>query len=372
MLTNEPKTLISDALARVVSYRKSGLSLNHIVGCPLDCAYCVRHGDGEYGLKRPTALMDDDEAVARLVDSSYFVPHVTPLQLLNQSTDPLLPAVEPHTLAVLERLDALGLTNHVLVISRYRLRREVCERINALQKLRVTLFFTWSGIEDTRIEPVSSEIAIASLRLAHTHAERYRVVLYWRPIVSGLNDSLRHIARARELSQHAHATVFTGLFYREAIKQFFVENGLPELYDDVARRKILPRELEARVLKHFEPSEQRPLFRKTSCAVAYAHRVADYNGHIGVREICDICPSEQIARCLKEHRKPPTDEFARIARELGATAEPVFVEGRVVVAGLSDQHRYLLQHRYGYQVHDVLHPHLVRRHGRAEIGWDAP
>ncbi|MFD1045277.1 hypothetical protein ACFQ1S_06610, partial [Kibdelosporangium lantanae] len=31
----------------VVEYRKSGLSLNHIQGCPLDCAYCVRH---TYGL----------------------------------------------------------------------------------------------------------------------------------------------------------------------------------------------------------------------------------------------------------------------------------------------------------------------------------
>jgi len=27
----------------VVEYRKSGLSLNHIQGCPLDCAYCIRH-----------------------------------------------------------------------------------------------------------------------------------------------------------------------------------------------------------------------------------------------------------------------------------------------------------------------------------------
>ena len=31
----------------VVEYRKSGLSLNHIQGCPLDCAYCLRH---TYGL----------------------------------------------------------------------------------------------------------------------------------------------------------------------------------------------------------------------------------------------------------------------------------------------------------------------------------
>jgi hypothetical protein len=29
----------------IVEYRKSGLSLNHIQGCPLDCAYCIRHPD---------------------------------------------------------------------------------------------------------------------------------------------------------------------------------------------------------------------------------------------------------------------------------------------------------------------------------------
>ncbi|HXZ72368.1 MAG TPA: hypothetical protein VEH31_16070 [Streptosporangiaceae bacterium] len=27
----------------LIEYRKSGLSLNHIQGCPLDCAYCIRH-----------------------------------------------------------------------------------------------------------------------------------------------------------------------------------------------------------------------------------------------------------------------------------------------------------------------------------------
>ena len=34
--------------SRVVGeYHKSGLSLNHLRGCPLDCAYCIRH---TYGL----------------------------------------------------------------------------------------------------------------------------------------------------------------------------------------------------------------------------------------------------------------------------------------------------------------------------------
>jgi hypothetical protein len=41
----------------VIEYRKSGLSLNHIQGCPLDCAYCIRHTYGLWDQRQPRALM---------------------------------------------------------------------------------------------------------------------------------------------------------------------------------------------------------------------------------------------------------------------------------------------------------------------------
>ena len=47
----------------VVEYRKSGLSLNHIQGCPLDCAYCIRHTYGLWDQRTPKALMTDARAV---------------------------------------------------------------------------------------------------------------------------------------------------------------------------------------------------------------------------------------------------------------------------------------------------------------------
>jgi hypothetical protein len=43
----------------------------------------------------------------------------------------------------------------------------------------------------------------------------------------------------------------------------------------------------------------------------------------------------------------------------------------VVVTGLDEQHRYLVQHTFGYQVHDVDKPHHLNRHGRADVGWPA-
>ena len=255
---------IAPALREVIEYRKSGLSLNHIVGCPLDCGYCVRHLFGNFDMRKPHTLMTDEQAVNELVRHRYLVPDRTPLQLFNRATDPLLPDVKPHTFRVLELLDGRGLRNHILVISRYHITADDCRRLNALSSLRVTLLFTHSGIADPRIEPVKSRIAARSMMRAYKHAERYRVLQYWRPIVPGLNDTTKDIRTAADLSQHAHATVFTGLFYRDEIRAYYQAQGLPEPYGDVARRKILPEDTEARILTEFAAHGGRDIFRKTS------------------------------------------------------------------------------------------------------------
>lgn len=258
----------------VVEYRKSGLSLNHIQGCPLDCAYCIRHTYGLWDARVPEALMSDEQAVEALVGHRYFQPHVTPLQLFNRATDPFLPVVRPHTFAVLEDLDTRGYRNHVLVITRHQMKPGDIDRLDALVNLKVTLLFTYSGIADTRIEPYPSSVAAESLRLMSAPAGRkYRTVLYWRPLVPGLNDSPAHLAAACYLAQAADATVFTGLFYRDEIAAYYRATGLPEPYGDTARRKIVPETLERRVLAAF--GESAPLFRKTSCAVSFAHGLPD-------------------------------------------------------------------------------------------------
>ncbi|MBM7168608.1 hypothetical protein JQK87_09305 [Streptomyces sp. G44] len=92
---------------------------------------------------------------------------------------------------------------------------------------------------------------------------RYRTVLYWRPLVPGLNDTDEHLDQAYKFAQHADTTVFTGLFYRDQIAEYYKASGLPEPYTDTARRKIVPETLEQRVLATFDAAT--PLFRKTSC-----------------------------------------------------------------------------------------------------------
>jgi DNA repair photolyase len=372
LLAREQVERLPARAREVVEYRKSGLSLNHVQGCPLDCAYCIRHSYRLWDQRQPRALMSDADAVNELMGHRYFQPHVTPVQVLNRATDPFLPNVRPHTFAVLEDLDERELTNHVLVITRHRMKPEDVDRLNQLRHVKVTLLFTYSGIDNKHIEPYPSQVAAESLKLMSAPPRRrYRTVLYWRPLVPGLNDSDEHLERAFELGQRADATVFTGLFYREEIAAYYKANDLPEPYSETARRKIFPEALEQRVLSSFSASA--PLFRKTSCAVSYAHGLPDYNGHYGIRELCDICPLSQVELCAGAHHVPTPNRLRQTAEALPEARglEVVEVSERAaVVSGLdTEQPRYYLQHALGFQVHDVAHPHRTRRHGRAEIGW---
>lgn len=372
LLTDAERASMRPELMDVIENRKSGLSANWIVGCPLDCGYCVRHLFDNFGMKVPRAIMREAEAADLLTGHPFFQPHVTPIQLLNRATDPMLPVVKPHTFEMLRQLDERELTNHVLVISRWRVDPEDCAVLNSFRNIKLTLLITFSGIEHEQVEPVDSTIAATSLRTAFESAERYRSVLYWRPIVPGLNDSDEHLSRALELTRYAHATVFTGLFYKDQIRAYYRDHGLPEPYEEGARRKVLPEALEQRILAavRSRPAGGSPLFRKTSCAVTYAHGAADYNGHYGIRELCDICPAAQVQRCAKAWTPPQARQVAAMAEALGGKL--VTINDRaVVVGGLDEQRRYVMQHSLGFQVHDVSKPHHLHRHGRADLGWPA-
>ena len=94
LLTRDQIDALPARAREVVEYRKSGLSLNHVQGCPLGCAYCIRHTYGVWDMDQPRALMDDTSAVRALVEHPYFQPHVTPIQVFNRATEPMLPRVK--------------------------------------------------------------------------------------------------------------------------------------------------------------------------------------------------------------------------------------------------------------------------------------
>lgn len=303
-----------------------------------------------------------------LINHWAFRAHTTPIQIFNRATDPFLPGVKQHLFTTLKDLDRRGLSNPTLVITRWKIDPVDIEQLEMLEHLKLTVLVTWSGIEDERVEPVSSAIAARSLEVLAKKAFRTKKILYWRPIISGMNDTPMHFASARQLAEFADATVFTGVFYRDEIRDYFRQAGVPDLYEAVARRKILPRETERRILDHFEGL---PIFRKTSCGIAYAHGVSDFNGHWGINELCEICPESQRRICSQHHRTPGLEQVRELARLVSLSTDDIDIsEHRVQVVGSTEAQRYFMQHALNFQVHDRAQPHRQHRHGRAEIGWE--
>jgi DNA repair photolyase len=373
LMPAEQQESLDPYMAQIVTYRKSGLSLNHIIGCPLDCGYCVRHFWGNFEVKTPQLLVSTAEAVEMLVGHVGFRPHVTPIQIFNKATDPFLPGVKPHLFAALRDMDDRGLTNLVLLITRFRVTEQDMAELEKLRNLRVTLLFTYSGIADARVEPIAkSRITLTSLATACRASERTKVILYWRPIVPGWNDDPDTMAGVLRAGSGADAIVFTGYYHKEENAAYLRSLGVDVPYadDDFARRKVMPAELDEKVITAWRDSgATTPLFRKTSCGVSFVHGVPDYNGHWGVNELCDICPVQQRTLCRDAHQVPTEEQLRGLLDELGYITPTMLDGGHVWTHGLTEQQRYPIQHILGYQVWDLDLPHFAHAHGRSLTGY---
>jgi hypothetical protein len=93
--------------------------------------------------------------------------------------------------------------------------------------------------------------------------------------VPGWNDQPATMAHVLDTGRDADAIVFTGYYHKPENAAYLREQGVPLPYgdDEYHRRKAMPAQLDAAVIAAWRASGiSTPLFRKTSCGVAYAHR----------------------------------------------------------------------------------------------------
>lgn len=369
-LNQQQLNQIDGALLDIISYRKSGLSLNHIIGCSFDCAYCVRHFFGNFDMKEPSMICSDEDAVFQLVNHKFFIPDVTPIQIFNRATDPFLKKVKPHLFAVLDLLDTKGLKNNILIITRGHVSSDDIDKLESFKNLKITLLLTYSGIADPNIEPiVKNNVTVNSIRRIHKYKNRVRLVLYWRPIVAGWNDDDESIDRALNAAKYADAIVYTGYYHRPENAEHLRKIGIYVPDDDYARRKLMPQNLEKKILDRYRSSGLNvPMFRKTSCGVSFVQNVADYNGHWGVNELCDICPDKQKEICRNAYKTPTIQEFESLLNKYDYDTTFNIDDGHIWTEGLGEEKRYHLQHILGYQIWDIMKPHFKYQHGRSPAG----
>lgn len=98
------------------------------------------------------------------------------------------------------------------------------------------------------------------------------------------------------------------------------------------------------------------------------HAAPDYNGHWGVREICDICPASQQRRCAEDYHQPAPADMDRVLAMFGYQSPYLIEDGHVWTHGLGEQRRYAIQHTLRYQIWELDQPHYLHAHGRAPHG----
>jgi hypothetical protein len=87
-----------------------------------------------------------------------------------------------------------------------------------------------------------------------------------------------HVAGVLDVGRDVDAIVFTGYYHKAENAEYLRGLRVEVPYiDDYARRKTMPRDLDARVVAAWRDAGiSTLLFRKTSCGVAYAHGTPDY------------------------------------------------------------------------------------------------
>ena len=300
-VTNDERKELSEYALKIVDYRRTGISLNHIIGCPMDCAYCVRHFWGNFKMKIPHMLCSDEEAVSLLINDVHFIPNRIPIQFLHKATDPFLPSVKKHTFTVLKRLDDLKLHNIVMLITRFAIKEEDLEFLNSLVHIQPCIFVTYSGITDKLIEPVA--LSGMFQRTIQTLATRDRkakckFVQYWRPLVKGWNDDEETIRSVLSYSNHFDAIVIKGLRHKKENDDYFKEKGIQISHQYGEYKKWFDTSIYSRI--NFISSSlniETPIFTKTSCAISCVCKRPDYNLQYLQKKECERCTINQRELC---------------------------------------------------------------------------
>lgn len=102
-VANGHPLLASESTSEIVEPTASWLSINPLMGCSLECAYCFREKWG--APSEPYETVNSQIALNALINHSLFRANETPLTVNVSSTDPLLPTVKPVTFNCIKYLD---------------------------------------------------------------------------------------------------------------------------------------------------------------------------------------------------------------------------------------------------------------------------
>jgi DNA repair photolyase len=295
-----PEGFVCDTSLHVgeaVEHTTSWLTINPTIGCPLGCVYCFRTRWGAQDI--PRTMAEPAQLVNALVSHPEFRPNITPVAINVSSTDAFLPSVRDTTLACVDNLEARGLRNIVGLITKSEILPQHIQRLTALRYVRPIVFVSYALIPH-HIEPVPLEPRVRTMRRLKTAG--VPVVLYYRPIVRGWNDSPETMeAILRMGGAMADAIAYGGLRLSPEIRHEMTKHKveIPRESTDF-QDKELDTDIQHRLHKmHEQLGISIPLYKHTSCAVSFLFKMTNYNGLAAnpERNCTPSCPRAQQQLC---------------------------------------------------------------------------
>lgn len=285
-----------------IEYMKSALSVNTHFGCALGCGYCIVNytmgADKEFNIRNPYQLLDE------LIDSKLFVKNKTLLSI-NNKTDPLLNRVRKDTFQFINLLRENGLQNPLMLISKLALRESDLELLEDYPG-RIYFFTSYSGMPK-EIEPISG-IQLNNLNILKKR-KKVDSIHYWRPLIKGLNDSNENIKFLLESVQDScDCSVVSGIRLSPYLVKTLKNYGANFVgWDGDTSHKYLDKGIVSNIIDIRNSNfPDYPLFKKTSCSIAYLSNLSDYNFNF-LKENCDSfqnCKNQNVCNL----RKLPTSE----------------------------------------------------------------
>lgn len=304
-----------------ITLSKSFLVLTSIAGCRNDCVYCYKHGWDIKNKFKPERLFETKDILNDLKEHKYFNPNI-PLAINNSAADPFQEGVTETTFELLDGLESMRLKNIVALITKEYLSEEMIGRLESYKHIRPIIFVSYAFLPQ-KFEKVVNDRRMESIR--NISRSKLKKVLYYRPIISGVNDSEKIASEIVKLGE-----TYFDCIVRSSLKadvntiEYMAKKGIfldprqdigLNIHDSL--KKMLP-ETRERVDGVLAKSSI-PYFKKTSCAISYLFNEPDYNTHWIRKEIyCSRnCPEAQQSRCLMQSTKKPSDkEVKRLLKRL--------------------------------------------------------
>jgi len=280
---------------------KNFLSLNSVVGCRNDCVYCYKHSWNFLDKFVPHQIYSVSQIVDNLLNHPYYAENI-PLAIHNSATDPFQKGVKNVTYEIMDSLENLGIKNIVALITKEYVSKKDIERIESFENIKPVLFVSYSGL------PLNYERVVDDRRLKtmqNLKESNLKKILYYRPIIKGVNDDVNTIEKIIELGdEYFDAIVRSSIKLDVNTVLYMASKGitLDSSYDIGMNihdsRKVLPEKSRSIVDEALKKSKI-PVYKKTSCAVSYLYSKPDYHSQWIRSDIycTNSCPASQKKLC---------------------------------------------------------------------------